>query len=798
MSITNFLEKNKELQEVFLDFIDKQDNIEEHFQNLLEIFQDEKIQDDKHKLKLLLHFVSSIVDDYYRESNFFDKIEKILDNFQEEIKKYYSNKEIFDIFKSNKRILLFLFTTKIINFDQYIYNTITTEEYVKKDYPQYFQSEINSEFNEYKPIQENFEENRKIGQNDAYICKLIQKDSIDEFITYVNKNNISLDSTINRSIYETNSFLIEKTPTLIEYTVFFGSIQIFNYLRLNKVELTSSLWLFAIHGRNPELIHLLEENQIKPEIECDSNKSKNFRNKKKEKIVSYREIFIESIKCHHNEIKNYIEENYLFDENLSFEALIQSIKYYNFCFIDSNLINQSSFHDLCRYDYYNIVEIILNNKEIDINSFKDNKTALLIAVENENIDLIQLLISNEKIDINASCAHKIKYNEYNFGGEYIEEITPFYLAVDKENLDIIKLLLSKKELDINYLNKVVCYDKRIPENVEEVDDDDDNDDYDFSPHDIEDHFYEPIDNGNEYKEPEVTTIKSGQLTSFYHAIEKGNSEIIDLLLKNEEIDFNIMNTIKTETKEFYEKYRRYQNGNIYRWRVKTTKKEEKTAFYLAVEKENLGVIQNLLSLEKVDVNIPNTIETNIDSDKDEYSFGNTDSELETTVETEIKTAFYFVVENENLDILNLLLTNEKINVNIPCKYNEKYDLSCYNCPRKNDEYETEKTAFYLAVEYKNLEILKVLLSNEKIDINNGFKKDEIIKEFKPEEEGEIKSCTNKEIKRTPLHLAVKNQSIEIIKILLNQKNIDLNIKDDEGFKPIELTKNEQIKNLFNK
>lgn len=94
----------------------------------------------------------------------------------------------------------------------------------------------------------NFYELRKAGENDSPICQLIQKDLIKEFIVYVNKNNTPLNSLIEPSIYETNSFLNSKqfcvtcdfnlyeylvkrndNLSLINYAAFFGSIQIFNY-----------------------------------------------------------------------------------------------------------------------------------------------------------------------------------------------------------------------------------------------------------------------------------------------------------------------------------------------------------------------------------------------------------------------------------------------------------------------------------------------------------------------------------------------------------------------------------------
>ena len=60
-----------------------------------------------------------------------------------------------------------------------------------------------------KQLPDNFFKQRKIGQNENYICKLIREDSIDEFITFVNQHNYLPNSNIERSIYETNSFLIK-------------------------------------------------------------------------------------------------------------------------------------------------------------------------------------------------------------------------------------------------------------------------------------------------------------------------------------------------------------------------------------------------------------------------------------------------------------------------------------------------------------------------------------------------------------------------------------------------------------
>ena len=92
---------------------------------------------------------------------------------------------------------------------------------------------------------------------------MIRQDSIEEFVAYVTKMNISLTQKIEPSLFDTNQLFMNQT--LIEYAAFFGSIQIIRYLKYSKVQLTESLWIYAIHSNNAELIHFLEENGVKPE-----------------------------------------------------------------------------------------------------------------------------------------------------------------------------------------------------------------------------------------------------------------------------------------------------------------------------------------------------------------------------------------------------------------------------------------------------------------------------------------------------------------------------------------------------
>lgn len=50
--------------------------------------------------------------------------------------------------------------------------------------------------------------------------------------------------------------------------------------------------------------------------------------------------------------------------------------------------------------------------------------------------------------------------------------------------------------------------------------------------------------------------------------------------------------------------------------------------------------------------------------------------------------------------------------------------------------------------------------------------------------------------KTALHLATEIENIDIIKLLLKKKEININIKDSKGKKPIDYSKNITIKQLF--
>ena len=353
MDVQQMLDRKKDLQCNILEFFDDDENND----FILEYLDSKSIHENTNEIKELLHLLLKISKYHYRNTGFRDKITKIILHYKNEILQSFSNYEIFNFFKHDKQILLILFENKILIADSTISDVIQSNfnKYCDFFYPElkpflknYYKSPLN--------IDPDFEQKRRKGENDLYVCKLIREDLIDEFVIYVNQTNISLHKTlITPSIYETNCLIQNKNLTFIEYAAFYGSIQIFNFLRLNGVILTPSLWIYSIHGKNPEIIHLLEEYHV----DIDSNITKKFTN-----------ILITSIKCHHDDITKYIIDNiiikyqkiYNVKESFNDNIVTYCIHYYNYEFMPDNLTDSFIIYNLCKYGHISFVKILFDKR----------------------------------------------------------------------------------------------------------------------------------------------------------------------------------------------------------------------------------------------------------------------------------------------------------------------------------------------------------------------------------------------------------------------------------------------------
>ena len=813
--VAQILEKFKEIQANVLAFLEKNENAEENFQNLKTNLDEQKIYENLYCFTLFLNLLAKISNNYFHETDFYAKLIKIFSLFKKEIKEKFTDSDLFNIFKDNKKVLLFFLEEKIMQINNYIGVQMQSDKYKEANYPQYFFPEIkkylksiktkfdfsenqilglahqmqknnessgkisfllqtygkskeksNDDKNDWisvfsKSLPNDFYENRKIGENEDQLCNLIRKDSIEDFIIFVKRQNYPLKSEINSSYYETNSFLLKNSKiTLIEYAAFFGSIQIFQYLFKNGVELAPSIWFYAIHSNNPELIHLLEENHVIPE--------------------SYQSIFNESIKCHHNDVANYIKTNYLDEksnkkgeekkkkkeENTVKDSNLVSLKSYNFAFIQEESISQKTFFYLCKYNYNIFVEYLMTESNLDINqivtkkvevdddfNFTKETNVLHSAIKNGNVNIIKLLLGNEKLDVNYPKKFVMKYPqnerewnyclEYLLGTEWYEwheftiegndimvEMSPLNYAIEIGNNEIVKLLLANEKIDVNSLSK-----------------------YSMTSHDGNYNLMSPL----------------------HAAVEKENFEITQLLLNNKSTDVNLMNISLSIDPD--------ENG-------KCIQRRDRTALHIAIEKENIKLVELLLSSEKVDVNLPRTW----------FKYTDDLDECGSCIFKKEKSALHIALYKENLEIINLLLQHDKIDVNIRCnelksdiyfnsfeEWNERraaeenptFEKSYlwadipYNLIYTLEENKSEKTPLFVAIEYRLNDVIQLLLQNKNIDVNARSIFVDTDLDF-----GDInlKNVNRNEIEeKTVLNLAIEDDNLECVKLLLKNENIDIEL-----------------------
>lgn len=142
----------------------------------------------------------------------------------------------------------------------------------------------------------------------------------------------------------------------------------------------SNLWMYSIHGGNPEIIYLLEENEIP------------------QPTFTYNQCYKESIKCHNLPVMEYMRNNLILNKKEKDIGLIsQCLPYYNFydfCQIDlvncQNFEESDIFYFFCKYDYISSVEFIISKK-------RGRKITDLIIVFNSILNEVSFKIFFHKI-----------------------------------------------------------------------------------------------------------------------------------------------------------------------------------------------------------------------------------------------------------------------------------------------------------------------------------------------------------------------------------------------------------------
>ena len=361
----DYIDNKKEIQNAFLDYIDCEYQNELKYSKLKDLLEHNQLFNSREEALLFLHMILGVANNHHRTNFFFVKIETILLSYKNEVNHFFTNNELFQLFKVNKPILLFLLKENIIALNEEIINDLKKDQDHQYFYPeieQFYKESFAKEEEDRKTFTvdnygsivssiDEFERKREKGENDSYICELIRNDSIREFVFHVNQANVNLSGKINPSIFETNPFLQANPPELIEYAAFFGSVKIYKYLRSKEVKMNPSLYAYAVHSRNAKMIHLLENDEL---ISTQG---------------AYEAALNESFKCFHAEISEYIINNLIDQkerESFSYLSL-----YYNFDIMLDDVNRFLCFCYFCAINYVQMVKYLLSIEGFDIDLNKE-------------------------------------------------------------------------------------------------------------------------------------------------------------------------------------------------------------------------------------------------------------------------------------------------------------------------------------------------------------------------------------------------------------------------------------------
>lgn len=119
MEFKEFLDKMRDIQALILEYLDDEDG-KASYNDLVQKIDDTKIRENKEELVIFFNLIVQISGNRRRSPGFFDKIIHILQYFKNDYRNIFTNMEIFNIFKKNKRVLLYFIDEKILNIDDAI------------------------------------------------------------------------------------------------------------------------------------------------------------------------------------------------------------------------------------------------------------------------------------------------------------------------------------------------------------------------------------------------------------------------------------------------------------------------------------------------------------------------------------------------------------------------------------------------------------------------------------------------------------------------------------------------------
>lgn len=152
------------------------------------------------------------------------------------------------------------------------------------------------------------------------------------------------------------------------------------------------------------------------------------------------------------------------------------INYYNHVNVNYVLYDRCILTLAIEHENYEIVDILLDHKDIDVNNICAGYSisALIFAIENKKYDLVNKLLNHKNINVNLSCfihdtalfaAIKIDDKvlikrllmradiDVNIKN-YYDADSPLILLIEKGYIELAKLILNNRSLNINYTNSI--------------------------------------------------------------------------------------------------------------------------------------------------------------------------------------------------------------------------------------------------------------------------------------------------------------------------------------------------------
>lgn len=272
---------------------------------------------------------------------------------------------------------------------------------------------------------------RQLNYHPSPLHKSIRDDDVETFQSLLSKNNFSVNHKIEQSFYERLKMLIDDNLSLIQVAAFYGSINIFKFLWMQKnIEIDDNLLSYAYAGENIEIIHICEQ-------KCPLT-----------------DAFLQPIFIHRTDLLDYYLDNFGDEIIEKYDVIRYHLK--NYAIDEDNLYDKLNYKglsialftvnfDVLKFCLPKIVYILRNIENTD-KIFYNSSTRLL---ENciFDFEMFKFLFSQRKENVKKS---EVK-NYFLALKECI-----YYSANDATKYILNELNEDKKHFSYAFINSIMC------------------------------------------------------------------------------------------------------------------------------------------------------------------------------------------------------------------------------------------------------------------------------------------------------------------------------------------------------